>query len=132
MPLKDLLGKAVRSLSLDRAKRPAGPDREMSMREAAEKVYNALDGTTFPMNHTGPMEVRLASMATMLAGRIPVSGARVAGGERVAVPREEFRLGMFRDCGNAFRHHAEPVDAWVEITVMESDVNEAIRQLVAK
>lgn len=132
MPLKDLLGKAVRSLSLYRAKTPAGPDRAMPMREAAERVYNALDGMTFPMNHSGPMEVRLGSMATRLAGRIPVSGARVAGGERVPVPREEFRLGMFRDCGNAFRRHAEPADAWVELEVMESDVNEAIRQLVAK
>jgi hypothetical protein len=132
MPLKDLLGKAVRSLSRERGKRPSGPDRLMPMREAAEKVYNALDGTTFPMNHTGPMEARLASMATMLAARIPVRGARASGGTQEEVPREEFRLGMFRDCGNAFRRHAEPVDAWVELAVMESDVNETIRQLVAK
>lgn len=132
MPLKDLLGKAVRSLSLDRAKRAGGPDRSMPMREAAERVYNALDGTTFPMNHSGPMEVRLGSMATLLAGRIPVRGARVAGGALETVPREEFRGGMFRDCGSAFRRHAETADAWVDLAVMESDVQEAIRQLVAK
>ena len=132
MPLKDLFGKAVRSLSLDRPKRPAGPDREMPMREAAEKVYNALDGTTFPMNHTGPMEARLASMATMLAARIPVRGARAAGGALEDVPRAEFQLGMLRDGGNAFRRHAESVDAWVQLTVMESDVQDTIRQLVAK
>ena len=132
MPLKDLLGKAVRSLSLDRAKRPAGPDRLMPMHEAAEKVYNALDGTTFPMNHSGPMEARLASMATMLAARIPVRGARVPGGALEVVPREELQRGMFRDGGKVFRRHAETADAWVDLAVMESDVQEAIRQLVAK
>ena len=132
MPLKDLLGRAVRTISGRRAPLPGAGDRLLPMRVAAERVYNALDGTTFPMNHNLPMEARLAGMATMLAARIPVTGVRPSGGEPVTVSREEFELGSFRDGGNAFRRHAETADAWVGLAVLEADVQATIRQLVAR
>ena len=84
------------------------------------------------MNHNRPLEVRLASMATMLAARMTVLGARPPSEELVPVPREEFDLGMFRDGGNAFRHHAERADAWVGLAVHEADVRETIRELCGK
>ncbi|MFN0199798.1 MAG: hypothetical protein ACKVT0_23850 [Planctomycetaceae bacterium] len=95
-------------------------------------VYNAMDGTTFPMNHGRPLEVRLASMATMIAARMTVLGARPLSAELVQVPREEFDLGMFREGGNAFRRHAEREDAWVGLVVRESEVRETIRELCGR
>ncbi len=132
MPLRDIIGNIVRTVSLGRNKAPGDPDRLMPMREAAEKVYNALDGTTFPMNHSRPLDVRLASMATMLAARITVLGARPPSGELVQVPREEFALGMFREGGSVFRRHAETADAWVRLAVREADVRETITELCGK
>ena len=132
MPLRDIIGKVVRTVSLGRKKAPGEPDRLMPMREAAELVYNAMDGTTFPMNHNRPLEVRLASMATMLASRVTVLGARPPSGELVEVPREEFALGMFRDGGSVFRRHAETADAWVNLAVHESAVRATIQELCGK
>jgi len=132
MPLRDIIEKTVRTLSARGRKATNEPDRLMPMREAAELVYNAMDGTTFPMKHNGPLEVRLASMATMLAARITVLGARPPSEELVQVPREEFDLGMFRDGGNAFRRHAERDDAWVRLAVREVDARETIRELCGK
>ena len=133
MSLRDLLGKAVRTVSgrRDAAAAPAS-ERLLPLREAGQAVYDAMDGATFQMNRNLSAEGRLASMAMMLASQIPVYGCPPDSGEPVAIAREEFAQGSFRDGGNAFRRHADREDTWVRLAVREGDLQDTIRRLCAR